>query len=247
MKPKHLVVATAVLLLSTVSGGAYASWWGDNDIKGNGHVIEHSQALNKIDEIKVALPADVHVVKGDGKLTISAEDNLQSYIKVEIDDGTLKLGSKDGYDLEPTKPIKITISTEQLAEVAVAGSGDVTVDSFSGDKDLKLKLAGSGSLTVASASYPKVSVDVAGSNDVTINGGSAEQLDISIAGSGDVDTHKLVAQHAKVSVAGSGDISVRASDSLKISIAGSGDVDYYGNPSLKQSIMGSGDINHKGD
>lgn len=248
MKPKHLIIATAALLLVGVQASAYANWWSsDDDVKGNGNVVEHSQNLDKVDELDLALPAKIKVVRGENSITIKAEENLQAYIVVKTDGDELEVRAKKGYDLHPTKPIEITISVETLSELSLAGSGDVKVAAFSGSDDLKLDLSGSGSITMDSAEYPKVSIDIAGSSGVTIHGGNTDKLSVDIAGSGDVDTHKLAARDVKVDIAGSGDVAVRASGSLDIDIAGSGDVDYYGSPTIKQSVMGSGDVSRKGD
>lgn len=245
MKPKHLVICTAALLLSSAHFSAFA-WWGNDDIKGNGNVTEQSQSLGKVDEISLALPAQVKVVAGEGKLSIKAEENLLPYITVTEKGDELEIGTKNGYSLNPKKPIEISISVEALSSLSLAGSGDVVVGAFSGE-ELDLDLAGAASLVMDKADYRSIDIDIAGSGDVVIKDGQSDELSVDIAGSGDVDTSKVQAAKADIDIAGSGDVSLRAKDSLDISVAGSGDVVYFGNPSIKQSVMGSGNVTRKGD
>ncbi|WP_406664946.1 head GIN domain-containing protein [Gallaecimonas sp. GXIMD1310] len=244
MKPKHLVLATAGLLLLSAHFSAFA-WWGSDDVKGNGDVttVEHAVSSD-VDEVEIALPAQVTIDNGSGDMRIEAEKNLMPYIVVKVSGDELSVRSKRGYDLRPSKPIVIHIHLKQLEKLSAAGSGSVNVGDFSGEH-LKLDMAGSGNVTMNSAQYQHLDADVAGSGSVTINSGKVDRLSLDIAGSGSLHAFGLKSRRADVDIAGSGKVQLSASDKLSIDIAGSGNIEYIGSPEVSPRILGSGTVTRK--
>lgn len=135
---------------------------------------------------------------------------------------------------------KIAITMPQLAGVAAAGSGDVTVDRVQGQR-FEGEGAGSGSLSIGQLAVDQASFSLAGSGDVKA-AGQVRALEINIAGSGDVDAGGLKAAQADVSIAGSGSVRAEVNGPAKISIMGSGDVDLGAKAKCQTSKMGSGSV-----
>jgi len=125
------------------------------------------------------------------------------------------------------------------AEVAIAGSGDISLARATGK--VEASIAGSG--TIRTGDTGDASVEIAGGGDVilgTVNGG----LEVDVAGSGEV-TVKSVNGKVDIDVAGSGDVRIDGgnADPFRVDIAGSGDVRFGGtahDPNV--SVMGSGDV-----
>ncbi len=244
VKPQYAILTAAALVLGAAHLSAYG-WGNDEDVQGNGQLTEHQQQLGKVDEVSIAIPAQVSIQQGDSPaLSIQAEENILAHMDIEAKGDELRIRAKKGFDLEPSEPIKVQITLTGLEELSLAGSGDAKVAAFAG-KTLDLSVAGSGDIVMAGAEYKELDVNVAGSGDVRIDDGSANSMDISIAGSGSL-TSAVKAAKVEVSIAGSGDVAVHAADELEVSIAGSGNVDYYGSPKLSQSILGSGKLVQKG-
>lgn len=211
-------------------------------IKGDGNIVREERSAKSLSRLQFDGNFDVIITSDkQPKLEIETDLNVQKYVLVKEDEGTLKVKIKKDVSLETTSPIKVFISTPLLKYLAIDGSTEVNGNGvFSGADEVKIKIAGSGKVKL-DVNTPITQVEVAGSGDVMMGGQTREHI-IKIAGSGDIKSENLLAEKVKVKLAGSGNVRVHAADELDISIAGSGDVFYLGNPSIKQSIAGGGRI-----
>lgn len=106
-------------------------------------------------------------------------------------------------------------------EISIAGSGDVTTQTISGD--MEANIAGSGDIKVASIAG-KLEGNIAGSGNITVLGGRSRMVEVNVMGSGDV-AFNGEADDVDVSVAGSGDVRIaKVNGAVKKHVAGSGDV-----------------------
>lgn len=237
---------TAVLIAGLlVTSLASAQWWGNEKVKGNGNVVTKERNVGSYDEVSVAGSFDVELVYGtEGKLTITAEENLIEYIETEVEGDNLKIKPQKGYNLSPSnnKKILIIVPFESISKVALAGSGDVVSKNTIKATDFTAALAGSGDL-VLTVESTNLEGKVAGSGDLKLSG-KTNNFECSLAGSGDVHAYEMKAQNVEVSIAGSGDIRVFCDGgTLKARVSGSGDVHYQGNPDkIDSKVAGSGDV-----
>ncbi|MFI2742909.1 head GIN domain-containing protein [Zhouia sp. PK063] len=240
MKKITLTVLLTVLLTSV----SHAQWWGSNKtIKGNGNSIEDTRSTKDYDGVHVAGAMDVTLVAGnEGKITVKTDDNLQEYIVTEVENNTLKIYVKKGYNVSTRKGIIVTVPVETIDEVALAGSGDVATSGITlKSNKITVRIAGSGDLDLA-VDAKEVEGKLAGSGDLKLKG-TTTTFDCSLAGSGDVYAADLKATDVSVSVAGSGDARVYCDGNLNAKVVGSGDIYYKGNPKHENSkVAGSGDI-----
>ena len=114
-------------------------------VKGNGKLIEKTRQVGEFDGLGVSGSFDVYLVKGEeGKVIVNVEQNLESYLETDVENGTLKVRWKKGTNIRTTKSTKVTVYFEELSGVALAGSGDViSKDAISTDK-IGIAVAGSG-------------------------------------------------------------------------------------------------------
>jgi hypothetical protein len=216
--------------------------FGYKHIEGNGNIITQSRNISKATKVKLAGSFDVELTPGAvTKVEVVGDDNILPFIYTVEKDGFLVVKSKDYLTYNSTEGIKIKITTPQLENLQLAGSGNIIGQGkFTGSDKLVLKIAGSGDIKLE-INTPKIESDIAGSGSINLTGETKEES-IKIAGSGDYLTEGLMAENATVRIAGQGDVKVFASTTLDIHIAGSGTVYYKGNPSVKQKVAGSGDI-----
>jgi hypothetical protein len=185
---------------------------------------------------------DVEITQGTTvSVQIEGDENILPYIIVEDRDGYLVIKTKDHINYSATNDIKVFITTPNLEEVILAGSGNITGRSkFSGSDKLIMKIAGSGDMKME-VNTPTVQSEIAGSGSITLTGETKDES-IKIAGVGDYNADGLKAENAKISIAGSGDVKVFASAVLDVNIAGAGTVFYKGSPNVKQHVAGSGEV-----
>lgn len=214
----------------------------DKRIDGNGNIVTQERNINSADRIKTMGSFDVLVIKGaTPSVKIEADENLIPYIITGNEDGALVIRTKEHYNIRSDDKIKITVTTNQLEEVEVNGSGNLKGEGkFSGSDHLTISIAGSGDVNL-DVNTPKIESDIAGSGNITLSG-ETRSSKISIAGDGDYNAHDLKSEDVEIHISGSGNTKVFAENNLDIHIAGSGDVSYKGNASVKQDIAGSGKI-----
>ncbi len=250
---RFFALGAGSLLLAAAVGNAQAwsfSFGGGERVKGSGEVIAEPRNLGSFDAISLSGNFKLLVRQAASEaIEVKADRNLLPHIETRIVENnkgrTLEVGIKRGYQLSPTVTPTLSIAMPALRAVAVAGSGDIKVETMK-TPQLDVSIAGSGDVLLADMQAERVGFKVSGSGDIVAHGRAA-QVGVSIAGSGDVKVATLEADEVKVSIAGSGDAQVHANKQLKVSIAGSGDVRYKGAPEISSSVAGSGSVRKLGD
>lgn len=220
------------------------------------------------------VPAGIEVVELDGpidlnlrygaipSLQVSGEQRMLGNVEVDASGKVLHIGIR-GMVLRHREPLVIDLTLPVLNAVRIDGSGDSSINGFSGD-EVEVQLNGSGSVRF-NGRFRNARVNLSGSGDLDVNGGAAmdrvetrlmgsgritvvgtaRELDASTTGSGHLDAEHLRADDVTVSQAGSGDSAVQARSKVKVSLSGSGDVEVYGNPAERSiSRAGSGSVSY---
>ena len=221
-----------------------------------------------------AVPAGVEIVEVDGpidlnlrygatsSLRVSGEKRMLGNVEVTGDGKVLHIGIR-GMVLRHREPLVVDLVLPSLSAVTIEGSGDSTVNGFSGDsiavqlngsgsvrfngryRDAKVGMSGSGDLDVnAGAAIDKVETRLMGSGSITVVG-TTRALDADTTGSGRLDAEHLRASDVTLTQTGSGDSAIQARDKVRVTLSGSGDVEVYGNPAERSaSRTGSGSISY---
>ena len=223
---------------------AQAQWSSRDKIKGNGKIITEKRNTVSYDEIRVSGFYDVNLVSGtEGNISIRGEENLLSFIKIEVQDNVLKIYTEKDKNIRTSqgKNITITVPFETLSLVSLTGSGDVKTQNVIKANTFMAKLSGSGDLNL-DVEANRFEASLSGSGDVFLKG-NAETFISKLSGSGDIDASALEAKNVDIAISGSGDSKVFCSENLKARVSGSGDIEYKGNPKSKDTkVSGSGEI-----
>lgn len=217
-----------------------------------------------IQEIDLEGPIDLTLRQGaTPSLQVKGEQRLLGNIETTSgDDGVLHIGTT-GMLLHHRQPLQVVLVLPSLRDLRVRGSGDSTVNGFSGD-GIAVHMEGTGTLKF-NGRYRQVDASVRGSGEVEMNGGtsgrvearvegsgkmtvvgSASELEATLAGSGDLNARHLAADVVKLELMGSGNAVVNAGRRLEASVRGSGDVEVFGEPTDRNvTVNGSGDVTYK--
>lgn len=240
---RHLALAIPALLLA--SCGHAESGASDSSAVGS-----RTFALADFDRVALRGSDDVNVVLGKSfSVSATGPQSALDQLEIVVDDGVLKVGRKSnsawhiGWSSKSDKGVKVTVTMPAIRGASLAGSGDMTVDSATSDA-FKASLAGSGNLKIGNVQAKSVDLNLAGSGDIEIAGRTGS-IDISGAGSGNVAASTLEAETADISLAGSGNVSARATGDASVSIMGSGNVEISGTDKCKTSKLGSGSVTCK--
>jgi len=234
-----MVAFSAILMLNS------CDVVGQNRVKGNGHVTKEERQVSSFHRVKVEGSMNVFLTPGAAKAAvIEAEDNIIPLIELIQEDGRLIVRVKRGYSISSHKELNVYLTTPDVDEVSLAGSGDIKLtDKFTSSSNVKMALSGSGNIR-GEINAPAVKASISGSGDMALKG-ETKDVNLSIAGSGNFKGDDLLSENVEISIAGSGDADVYASVKLSAKIAGSGDVTYKGTPEVSSSVAGSGTVRKK--
>lgn len=239
---KTIAIYAFVILNNLICLGCNPSW---NGIKGDGNAVTKNRSVGNFDGITVSGPYDVILVTGkEGEITIEGEDNLIDHIVTEVKNNTLEIYTENGFNVNFTRKITITVAYHDIEKARLTGSGSITSNEAIKADTFHTSVTGSGTIKLM-LSANEAHAEVTGSGDLDLEG-STTSLYAEVTGSGDISAYELKAQNADARVSGSGGIKLYCSDKLNARVTGSGDIYYEGSPKKTSvSTTGSGDIHSR--
>src|ERR1700712_461481 len=194
--------------------------------QGNGHLVAEKSRVSDFTGIANDSPLEVAISQGEAReVRVRIDSNLQHFVETRVRGDSLLIESSAWIvDLPPGPHVMITLPA--LESLENTGSGDVFAATFEQDKDIELRLAGSGNLTFDGA-LPRITAAVRGSGDMYLSG-STDYAELGHEGSGDLDALDLVAMQADITVDGSGDVRARVEGPVDARTDGSGDIELSG-------------------
>jgi hypothetical protein len=216
---------------------------GGKRVKGNGNIITETRSVSSFDEVEVHGALDVYVSSGEtSPVRIEGDENLMKYIVVDQDGDRLEIRTKSGYNLRPSRKMKIHVTSPRFVKLSVSGACNIIGENkIVTPDDLELHVSGAGDIR-AEADAPKISASISGSGNVDLRGNTRD-FDLDLSGAGKARCYDLMAENTRVSISGAGSAEVYASVELKANVSGAGSVRYKGNASkVDQQISGAGSV-----
>ncbi len=226
--------------------------------------------VDTFNKISFGVPGKAYVKQGSTqKVELEGSRDAMDRVEVIVDGGQLKIRQKErwgNWNWGREDRITAYITVKDIRALAVAGSGDMEVQTKIVTGNLDLKVSGSGSLK-AEMEADDVLANVSGSGMIRMRG-KCNNLESSISGSGDVEANVSIARKLDAKIAGSGNLiasgkassvkvtisgsgNVRAgdleADVCEVKIAGSGSVEVNVKNELNANISGSGSVRYKGN
>ncbi len=189
-------------------------------VEGSGVSASEDRQVAAFKAVALAGSFAVEVEVGPAQsVRVEADDNIVPIVVTEVVGDVLKISSRQNFSTRG--PIKVRVTTPQLAAVEHSGSGSIEVRAI--DADLfTASLDGSGMVRLA---------------------GKAGTLTASIDGSGSLEAADLTTQSATVALSGSGGAKIHARERVVATISGSGSVQHTGGAKdVVSNIRGSGSV-----
>jgi hypothetical protein len=233
-------------------------------VKGTGQSIDKKIDVSDFKGIDVSSGFDVILVQGNSEsLTLTAQENLFEYITARVENGTLKIYTRN--NLRPTQPMKARITFKEISDLKVSGGGDTHGETPLNTEALNVAISGGGDFSSVINSE-EMKCKISGGGDAKIEG-KIKDYDISVSGGGDLDSkisagsiscringggdlylrNEALASKAEIEINGGGDVDMQISaEKLKCSVSGGGDAVISGQASeFEINIDGGGDVNAK--
>jgi carbon monoxide dehydrogenase subunit G len=252
-----LVALVSSILACSVNLGNSA---GGDTIRGNGNVVTETRDVSNISSIELAMTGTLHITMGDREaLTIEAEDNLMGYIQTDVSLGRLVIKTKQGINLQPTRPITYELTVSKLDAITISSDGDIETNNLNSDSfsivingsgnlsissldctSLQVKSSSSGDTVIGKLMAGSISVTISSSGNLEIQNGEVQQQNIHISSSGEYHANPLASTSANVTLSSSGSATIQVSDQLSGTLSSSGNVYYIGNPVMNINVTSSG-------
>ena len=213
-------------------------------VVGEGPVVVETRDIADFTGVDLRMNADVYYKQEPNfKVEVHAQDNIQDILITERQGNRLAIRLKNDIRLRRHEPIKIYVSSPELASFRISGSGKIFSNSLvDADNKMEMDISGSGDIEMVDLVAPYLDANISGSGHVKVTTGMLPEEKLRISGSGNIDLGNVQAQKVTTNTSGSGNIRVNVSNELNVSISGSGNVYYKGQPTISASVSGSGKL-----
>ncbi len=256
-----LLLLAAVLIAISTSMLRAKGTVGPANMVGRQVASETRNVGKGIESVELSGPINMTLRQGEmASLLVRGEQRLLGNVETMQDGSTLHIGTK-GMLFHHREPLQVELVLPSLAHLTINGSGESTINGFSGDK-LDVQVHGSGNV-IFNGRFKDIAAAVHGSGDLELNGGNSDKVAVQLAGSGqmtvvgsckefkaaqngsgDIDAQHMTADKVSVEMRGTGTSSVLAKHSADVSLRGTGDVNVYGSPNERNvSKTGTGEVN----
>ena len=256
---KRVVVLTVLLhaAVQLFAGGIRDGFSLGFPIKGNGNMVTSEKPLTDFYAVNISRNATVNYHESpEYRAVVTVDSNLDEYISVYTDNGTLYIGAKRGrhylftqYTVDVYAPSLEGVSISGFARfegkdkinssvfsLRISGSGKINGDFEC--QDFSARISGYGDIR-GNVTCKNLQADISGSGDITLTG-SCDYFNVTVSGAGDFSGREFQTNNADVRISGSGRINIWVLENLRANISGAGIVRYRGTPKIDFRGSGAG-------
>ena len=231
------IILLAVLAISVLSLSSCKK------VDGKGEIVTQERDVSGFTGISLSMDATVNFSTGTTDIcTVYAQDNLQSIIETNVENGVLVIKIENNKTLGSHQPITINITAKDVSSLEISSSGTISGLTTWTPSNCNLDISGSGSISLPFVNVSSLTANISGSGNITVNSGTAVSEQLTISGSGNINMQGVVADNVTANISGSGSISLYATSTLDATISGSGNIKYLGTPVITTHISGSGSV-----
>lgn len=211
-------------------------------IRGNGDIKTEIRSENGFQTIEVSGAINVLVTQDSAQsLKVEADANLMPHIETYMDKNTLIIRPERGYNLKPTKSIKVYVAGPRFRYFDVSGASSIRSENkLSSDDEFFVDVSGASDATIAVKS-PVVGIKSTGASKATMTG-ETKELRIDCSGASHAKCFDLLSENADVELSGASGAQVFASVRLKANVSGAANLKYKGNAEVTQDVSGAGSV-----
>ncbi len=212
-------------------------------VVGNGNIQTEERSVSSFKNVEVSGAIKVYVVQGAIQpVKIETDQNLLKYIEVTEEDDVVKIREKPGFNLEPSRELRVTVTAPVYNRIEVSGACDIIGESkISNPENIELHVSGAGDINME-VDAPAISARISGSGSINLKG-QTKNADLDLSGAAQAHCFDLLSENTTIAISGAGDAQVYASVKLDAQVSGAGSVTYKGNASnVVQNVSGAGSV-----
>lgn len=210
---------------------------GLQSVRGSGNTVTREFDFSDFDQVSIEHAFEGTVIRGDGyRVSVTIDDNLEQYLKVEQDGSRLTIGLTETILLRDAT-LEYEITMPALTNLSASGASNATLRDFASADDFTVEASGA-SRVEGTITTGDVNATASGASTISLAGqGGAVRGNAS--GASTLDLEEFAAASADVEASGASTVTVNTSGRLDAEASGASNVYYLGAPQL-------GDINESG-
>ena len=259
---RNIVFYPACVVLLGFSSGCLDIAFGREVVRGSGSISEESHRFTGLTGVELATMGELEIRLGDTEaLQVSADDNLQEYLAITTDGGTLRIGTRPGFNLRPSRPVRYTLTARKIEFIGLSSSGNATAPALRADRfeirlgstgDLSMdgiradsvdvRLGSTGDLSVDDLRAGSLTVRISSTGDVRLGEGGVDSLDLTISSTGHYHGESVRSTRATVALNSTGNARLWVEESLSATLSSTGSVSYTGDPEVNERSSSTGRV-----
>ncbi len=210
---------------------------GDGE-KGSGNrTTETRSSSEKFDKIEVQQGISLEVSQaGNQSIAVEVDDNIQKLILTTIENGVLKISSKENYNI--TGSPKVSVSLPTISSLQASSGSEIDSKTVLSSTNLNIKSSSGSSIDVE---VEADNMTLESSSGSTINAsGKALKLDTSTSSGSTIDAKKLLANDVHAQASSGSNTKVSAIVSLDAKASSGSSIRFSNNPKTIKKDESSG-------
>ena len=132
-------------------------------VRGNGKMVTETRSSGSFDGVRVSGAIDLFVrTDSVTAVRVDGDENLLKYVEVELDGSMLRIRTRSGINLKPTRSIRVYVSAPEFSRLEASGACDIfTVNKINSTGTLNVDLSGASDAKLE-VNAPGVKVEVSG-------------------------------------------------------------------------------------
>jgi len=232
---KAIVGFVAALLFASCS-------FGGKSVDGSGKVTTQTRTVSgDYTIVSAATGLEVYVVQGNtASIIVEADDNLQQYIKTEVEGNELRIYADVNIDNAGAKRITVTLPKIEGLEASSAAILKSKTVIKGNDIDLS---ANSGASVEVGVDAKTVNCEASSNGTLKVSGRTTN-LDTASSSGGSINATALTAEDAETEASSGGSATVNVTGKLTADASSGGSITYTNNPkTIKSNATSGGSVN----
>ncbi len=210
------------------------------EVEGNGKIVKKFYSISSFDRIELNGIYNTVIKQGNTEsVEIEADENLQAYLKPEVNDRTLQIEQTEGVRFKKNRKMNVYVTFKNIDKITNNGVGNLTSDGTINLSQLAIACNGVGNLELELNSS-KLNLEMSSVGNIELSG-SVTDGEFMLSGVGNIDAENMKIENLKIDNSGVGNAEVYVTGVIRPSVSGAGNIICKGKPSvsdLKQNGIG---------
>jgi hypothetical protein len=208
--------------------------YGARQIVGSGKLVTRDFQLSDFTGVEIGNAFQVDITRADTfSVSITTDDNLFDYLRVEKRGAHLVVQFADGYSIRPTSGLRAKITMPAIEQARFSGATNATLAGFKSNKYFDAQVSGASKLT-GDLDAGDARLEASGASAITLRG-VAQNARFIASGASTLNLGDFIVEVADVELSGASNGTLGAKSKLGYNLSGASHLTYTGNPSITQS------------